>query len=134
MELLFGGDSAIAASLVERTFRNLGQMAPVALAATFLGLAMFSRLLVAPLYLVAASVLALLAALGISAYLYELLFDPSAIAFFVPFAVSVLLLALGSDYNVFITGRIWDEARRHPLPRAVETSSWPRSPCWRSCR
>ena len=64
------------------------------------------RSLVAPLYLVAASVLALLAALGLSAYLYEPLFGPNAVTFFVPFAVAILLLALGSDYNVFPTGRV----------------------------
>ena len=122
-ELLFGGDTAISAGLVERTFRDLGRVAPVALLATFLALALFLRSLVAPLYLVAASVLALLGALGLSAYLYEPLFGPNAVTFFVPFAVAVLLLALGSDYNVFLTGRVWEEARGRPLREAVEVAS-----------
>lgn len=122
-ELLFGGDTAISAGLVERTFRDLGRVAPVALLATFLALALFLRSLVAPLYLVAASVLALLGALGLSAYLYEPLFGPNAVTFFVPFAVAILLLALGSDYNVFLTGRVWEEARGRPLREAVEVAS-----------
>ncbi|HVF00870.1 MAG TPA: MMPL family transporter [Rubrobacteraceae bacterium] len=67
--------------------------------------------------------LPLFSALGLSAYLYEPLFDPNAIAFFVPFAVSVLLLALGSDYNVFLAGHVWDEARQRPLREAVELTS-----------
>ena len=122
-ELLFGGDTAISASLVERTLQDLGRVAPIALIATFLALALYLRSLVAPVYLVAASVLALFATLGLSAYLYEPLFDPNAIAFFVPFAVSILLLALGSDYNVFLAGHVWDEARQRPLQEAVEVAS-----------
>lgn len=122
-ELLFGGDTAISASLVERTLQDLGRVAPIALIATFLALALYLRSLVAPVYLVAASVLALFAALGLGAYLYEPLFDPNAIAFFVPFAVSILLLALGSDYNVFLAGHVWDEARQRPLREAVEVAS-----------
>ena len=64
----------------------------------------------------------ILASLGLSAYLYEPLFGPSAFAFFVPFAASVLLLALGSDYNVFLAGQVWDEADRRPLREAVEVA------------
>jgi putative drug exporter of the RND superfamily len=37
----------------------------------------------------------------------------------VPFAVAVLLVSLGSDYNIFVAGRIWEEARRRPLREAV---------------
>lgn len=32
---------------------------------------------------------------------------------------AVMLVALGSDYNVFLTGRIWQEARKRPLREAV---------------
>ena len=122
-EFLFGGDTAISAGLVERTFRDLWRVTPVALLATFLALALYLRSLVAPLYLVAASVLALVGALGLSAYLFEPLFDPNAVTFFVPFAVAILLLALGSDYNVFLTGRVWEEAKARPLNEAVEVAS-----------
>jgi RND superfamily putative drug exporter len=31
----------------------------------------------------------------------------------------VLLVSLGSDYNIFLVGRIWNEARRRPLPEAI---------------
>ena len=31
----------------------------------------------------------------------------------------MLLLSLGSDYNVFVVGRIWHEARTRPLADAV---------------
>jgi RND superfamily putative drug exporter len=31
----------------------------------------------------------------------------------------LLLVSLGSDYNVFVVGRIWEEARRRPVRDAV---------------
>ena len=37
----------------------------------------------------------------------------------VPFVAAVLLISLGSDYNVFVVGRIFQEARRRPLRDAV---------------
>ena len=39
-----------------------------------------------------------------------------------PFAAAVLLVSLGSDYNIFGVGRVWHEARRMPMREAVITS------------
>ncbi len=43
--------------------------------------------------------------------------------YYVPFAAGVLLVALGSDYNVFVVGRIWEEARLRPVPDAVAVAA-----------
>jgi len=43
--------------------------------------------------------------------------------FFVPFAAGVLLVSLGSDYNVFVVGRIWEEARSRPAREAVAVAA-----------
>ena len=122
-ELLLGGDTAITVNLIDRTLQDLVRVAPVALLAAFLVLALYLRSLVAPLCMVVTSVLALLAALGISAIVSGPLLAPASVAFFVPFAVSILLLGLGSDYNVFLAGRIWAEVDRRPLREAVRTAS-----------
>ncbi len=122
-ELLLAGDTAITLDLIEGTRRDLERVAPIALLAAFLVLALYLRSVVAPLLLVATSVLVLLAALGLSAVISDALLEPAAVAFFVPFAVSILLLGLGSDYNVFLAGRIWDEVDRHPLREAVRMAS-----------
>jgi RND superfamily putative drug exporter len=74
---------------------------------------------VAPLYLVAASALAVCASLGLTAHLFIGVLDHGEGTYFVPFAAAVLLVSLGSDYNVFLAGRIWGEARRRPLREAV---------------
>jgi len=53
------GSTALAEETVRKTATDLGRVAPATLAAVFVILAVFLRSLVAPLYLVAASVLAL---------------------------------------------------------------------------
>lgn len=36
-----------------------------------------------------------------------------------PFAAAVLLLSLGSDYNIFAVGHVWQAARDRPLKEAI---------------
>lgn len=118
----FAGDTALSAETIDRAIDDIARVAPTALIAVFAILAVFLRALVAPLYLVAASVLALAASLGVTAYVFQDLVGQPGISYFVPFAAAVLLLSLGSDYNVFLTGRIWREARERPLREAVRVA------------
>ncbi|MDQ4072441.1 MAG: MMPL family transporter, partial [Actinomycetota bacterium] len=113
------GDTALIAETIDRTRGDLGRVAPVALGVVLLLLAVFLRALVAPLYLVATSVLALLASLGLATLLFGDLLGYGELTYYVPFAAAVLLVSLGSDYNVFLVGRIWAEARARPLREAV---------------
>jgi RND superfamily putative drug exporter len=113
------GDTALAEETVRKTTSDLARIAPATLAVALLALMVFLRSLVAPLYLVAASVLALAASLGAGVYVLQDLLGYEELTFYVPFTASVLLVALGSDYNVFLAGRIWQEADRRPLREAV---------------
>lgn len=113
------GDTALASEVVSGTVDDIGRIAPAALAVILIVLVVFLRALVAPLYLLAASVLALAASLGLTVYVFQDLLGHGELTYYVPFAASVLLVALGSDYNVFLVGRIWQEARELPLRRAV---------------
>jgi len=45
------------------------------------------------------------------------------LTYYVPFAAAVLLVALGSDYNVFVVGRIWQENRTLPLRDAIRVAA-----------
>jgi len=113
------GDTALAEETVRLTADDLARVAPVVVVAVFLVLVAFLRALVAPLYLVASSVLALAASIGLTVYVFEDLAGYGELTYYVPFVASVLLVSLGSDYNVFLTGRIWQEAERRPLREAV---------------
>jgi RND superfamily putative drug exporter len=64
-------------------------------------------------------VLGLLASLGLTTLLFQTVLGNQDLTYYVPFAAAVLLVALGSDYNVFVAGRIWEEARRYRLREAI---------------
>ena len=115
----FGGDTAIADVIVDQTVSDLGRIAVAALLANLLFLVLYLRALVAPIALVICSVLAIGATLGLTTWLFQDVLGGDGLTFYVPFAVAVLLLALGSDYNIFGVGPAWKEARGRPLPEAL---------------
>jgi putative drug exporter of the RND superfamily len=97
-------------------------VAPAALLVLLLLLWVLLRSRTAPLYLVGASVLVVAAALGLTVYVFQGLLGYEELAFFVPIATAILLLALGADYNVFLISRIWNEAERRDLRPAIRTA------------
>ncbi len=113
------GDTATAAFIVDQTTGDLVRIAVAALAANLLMLIVFLRAAVAAVYLLLGSILSLAAALGLTMLVFGHLDPGAGLTFYVPFAGSVLLLAFGSDYNIFAVGNIWEEARSHPLPDAI---------------
>ncbi len=114
------GDTAAAAFIVEQTRGDLLRIALAALGANFLMLVAFLRAPIAAAYLLAGSLLSLGAALGLTMLLFGALVPGAGLTFYVPFAAAVLLLAFGSDYNIFAVGTIWERARTRPLPEAIE--------------
>jgi RND superfamily putative drug exporter len=115
----FAGDTAVARYIVDQTAHDLGRIAVVALGVNLLILVLFLRALVAPLCLLASSVLAIGTTLGLTTWLFQDVLGEDGITFYVPFVAAVLLIALGSDYNVFAVGHAWEEARRRPLREAL---------------
>ncbi|MGY1916249.1 MMPL family transporter [Blastococcus sp. SYSU DS0973] len=113
------GQTAVAAELALITQENLRRTMLAALVVEFVILALYLRALLAPLLLLATSALGVAAALGISVLVFQELLDDPGLTFYVPFTTAVLLLALGSDYNVFAVGSIWEEAARRPLREAI---------------
>jgi RND superfamily putative drug exporter len=118
-----GGETALTAEAIDATTADMGRIALAVLLVTFVLLALFLRALLAPAYLLAASVLALVAALGLTAWIFQHLVGYEGLVYFVPFAAGVLLVSLGSDYNIFVVGRIFQEARRRPLRDAVAVAA-----------
>ena len=115
----FAGDTALSQETIENTVVDLWRVVPAVLLAVLLVLVVFLRGLVAPLYLIAVAALSPLAATGLAVGLFELLLEGKEIAYYVPVAAGVLLVALGSDYNILLVGRVWDEAQRRPLREAT---------------
>jgi RND superfamily putative drug exporter len=116
------GDTSIASELTEDTWSAFARVAPAALAVLLLLLWVLLRSWRAALYLTGVSVLVVAAALGLTAYVFQDLLGYGELAFFVPVASAILLLALGADYNVFLVSRIWWEAERQDLRPAIKTA------------
>jgi RND superfamily putative drug exporter len=117
------GQTALASDTVKAIVDSTALVGGVVLALNFVLLALFLRALVAPLYLLAASVLSVAATLGLTTYVFQGLLGHSDLTYYVPFAAGVLLVSLGSDYNVFVAGRIWQEAERRPLREAIAVAA-----------
>lgn len=113
------GQTAIATELAKITRENLWLTLLAALIVELVILALYLRALVAPLALLACSALGVAAALGISIAVFQWWRGDPGLTFYEPFATAVLLLALGSDYNVFTVGSIWKQTARHPLSAAI---------------
>jgi RND superfamily putative drug exporter len=118
-EASVAGDTALVSETIADATSDLWRVAPAVLAAIALVLIVFLRGLVAPLYLVCIAALAPLAATGLTVAVFQGLLGHSELTYFVPIAAGVLLVALGSDYNVFLVGRIWAEAETRPLREAI---------------
>jgi putative drug exporter of the RND superfamily len=116
------GDTAITQELNGETEQAFLRVTPAALLVLILLLWALLRSRTAPIYLVAASALVVAAALGLTVYVFHVWLGYGELAFYVPIASAILLLALGSDYNVFLVGRIWREAERRHLRAAVRTA------------
>jgi RND superfamily putative drug exporter len=123
-EASFGvtGDTTIATELTDETWSAFARVAPAAIAVLLLLLWVLLRSWTAPLYLVGVSMLVVAAALGITVYVFQDLLGYGELAFIVPVAGSILLLALGADYNVFLISRIWGEVDRAPLKPAIRSA------------
>lgn len=113
------GQTALASDTVQAVVDSSLKVGIAVLLVNFLLLALFLRAFVAPLYLLAASVASVAATLGLTTYVFQDLLGHSDLTYYVPFAAGVLLVCLGSDYNVYVVGRIWQEAERMPLREAI---------------
>jgi len=113
------GDTAVAAELVAATNSDLRRIAVAVLVVNLLLLMVFLRAVVAPVLLLACSLLALAASLGCLALVFQDRLGHDGVAFYVPFAASVLLLSLGSDYNIYGVGHVWTRARDTSIRQAI---------------
>lgn len=114
-----GGQVVLAEAARSTSSDDLTRLAPLVLASAFAVLALLLRTPVAPLYLLGATVLSFAATLGATKILFQTILGQEGVAYYVPFTLFILLVALGSDYNIFIMAAIREEARDKPLREAV---------------
>lgn len=113
------GDTALSATITAASNSDLIRVGLLAVAVLLFILIVYLRALLTPVLLMAATVLSVSATLGITAWLFETVAGVPGLTFYVPFAAAVLLLSFGSDYNVFLVGRIWQGAEEVPFRQRI---------------
>ncbi|MBR8640703.1 MMPL family transporter [Streptomyces tuirus] len=116
-----GGGTAGLVDMDEAITRDNVLIIPLVLVVVLMILCVLLRALIAPLLLIGTVILSFAAALGISALAFRHLFDYAGEASDFPLFVFVFLVALGIDYNIFLTTRIREEAARQGTRAGVVT-------------
>lgn len=117
-ETLVGGETASEADLNVANDRDLKLIVPIVLVVVFLILIGLLRALVLPVVLLGTVIVSFAAALGISSVLFDLLGFAGTDRTVILYGF-VFLIALGVDYNIFLTTRIREEALGHGTPEGV---------------
>ena len=118
---LVGGNTAINLDVKRASAHDRTVIIPVILVVVFLILALLLRALIAPIMLIATVVLSFAAALGVSALVFNHVFDFGGADTSFPLFVFVFLVALGIDYNIFLMTRVREEAGKHGPRRGALT-------------
>lgn len=110
---LVGGVTAIAIDTNDSSIRDRNLIIPIVLVVIVLILMLLLRSVVAPLLLVATTVLSFGTALGVAALVFNHLFNFPGAEAAVPLYGFVFLVALGIDYNIFLMTRAREETLVH---------------------
>ncbi len=114
-----GGQTALAAAARETSEADLKRVAPLIFAFSYVVLALLLRTPVAPIYLLATTALSFAATMGACAVFFQNVLGQGGVVYYVPFTLFLLLVALGTDYNIFIMAAVREESERRPLREAV---------------
>ncbi|MGV9194560.1 MMPL family transporter [Microbacterium sp. MC2] len=110
---LVGGETATDIDTIDTSTRDRTLIIPVILAVILLILMLLLRSFVAPLILIATVILSFGTALGVSALVFNGIFDFPGADPAVPLYGFVFLVALGVDYNIFLMSRVREESIVH---------------------
>ena len=118
-----GGPTAEFADVQAVLARDFQQVAIVTIIGILVVLVLLLRAVVAPLYLVGTVLLSCATALGLSAWFFQSVLGQAGVSFYLPLLVFVLLVALGSDYNIFLMSRVREESEARPIRDGIRIAS-----------
>jgi RND superfamily putative drug exporter len=113
-EAVIGGTSAELSDVRQILDEDFNRVLIVVIVAIFVVLALLLRSLIAPLYLLLTVLLSYGTTLGIVSWIFQSVLGQDGISFMIPIIVFVLLVALGSDYNIFLMSRVREESATQP--------------------
>lgn len=110
---IVGGVTATAVDTNDASIHDRTLIIPVVLLVILLILMLLLRSIVAPLILIATTVLSFGTALGVAALMFNDVFNFPGVDPAVPLYGFVFLVALGIDYNIFLMTRVREESVAH---------------------
>jgi putative drug exporter of the RND superfamily len=116
---LVGGNPAISYDITQAADRDAAVLIPLVLVVIFVVVAALLQAIVAPLLLVVTTALSFAASFGLASLLWRHVLGYSGIEAQLPLYIFIFLVALGVDYNIFLTARIREEARNTGTTQAT---------------
>ncbi len=121
--IITGGLTAAYADIRQTIDEDFWRVAAITVAGVLLVLIVLLRAIVAPIYLVATVLLSWMASMGLAALLFQGILGYSGVSYFLSLIVFVLLVALGSDYNIFLMSRVREESDRRGVHEGIRVAS-----------
>ncbi|GAB3043270.1 efflux RND transporter permease subunit [Sediminivirga luteola] len=118
-EALVGGETATDLDTNEASIHDRTLIVPLVLVVILLILMLLLRAVIAPVLLVGTTVLSFGTAMGVSALVFNGVFDFPGADPSVPLYGFVFLVALGIDYNIFLMTRVREETIAHGTHQGV---------------
>ena len=118
-----GGPTASSADVQAATTEDFKLVGLITVLGVFVVLVLLLRSLVAPLYLVGSVLLSFGTTMGVATLIFQGVLGQDGLNYLVPLIVFVLLVALGSDYNIFLMSRVREESATRDLRAGITIAS-----------
>lgn len=118
-EAMLGGVTATDVDTIDASIDDRNLIIPIILAVIFVILMLLLRSILAPALLIATTVLSFGTAMGVSALVFNGIFEFPGADPAVPLFGFVFLVALGIDYNIFLMTRVREESLKHGTREGV---------------
>ncbi len=109
---LVGGTPAIQYDAAQAAGRDTLVIIPLVLVVILIVIALLLRAIIAPIVLVVTTALSFAAAFGLASLLWRFAFGYMGVQSVIPVYIFIFLVALGVDYNIFLSARIREESRQ----------------------
>jgi putative drug exporter of the RND superfamily len=119
LQALVGGTTATNYDYKQATTRDFKLIVPLALVVIAIILGLLLNAIVAPIVLIATVILSFLSTLGLSILFIRYVVGDPGINSALPTYAFIFLVALGTDYTIFLMSRVREEARTHGTREGV---------------
>jgi putative drug exporter of the RND superfamily len=121
--IYLGGSTAEFTDVQTTIASDFLRVAAITILGILIVLVLLLRAIVAPIYLVLTVLLSYAMSLSLSALILQRVFGQPGLNYFIPLMVFVLLVALGSDYNIFLMSRVREESSTRGLRAGIRSAS-----------